>query len=712
VTGPVPPPDGPLLLTTARWRNDVRRYRSFPHGEWAEKPVKKLAHTGHLDQFAYGTDTASTWNLRDLQRCIIAAPHTGVIVVDVDDEQQFLATRTAALVGRAHAVSTRGGGFHVLLDARRVPPDRWPRQGPIAGGDIKSAGWVPVPGSRHHSGEQYQLVPGARIVPATPELVEAILADRADLKDKGEGGGPGGSGGGHDGQVAAATMGMIIRRLRDGWPVGPQLKEDVHAEWATVAVPRDPSDPFTDEDYDRHYGGGLEAALEIIAAERQLVTPDAVTWAQRTGPQQGGTVDPGQAVLAAAQARHELHEHNQGWLHDADVNQLDFTLCVAITGGSAEDDEKPWGIVVGGSSSAKSEDLKMVFGTADARLSDLTAAGLISWMGTGKNMKRTGLLPRLPVPAFVVIEDLAPLLSDTADKRNRSKLIALLRKVYDGEVQRDLGGTPSPLDWQGKVTMLAASTKVIDQQSALLDEAGPRWLLYRGTEATAADRLDGSGRRLSAEQKAEARKAARELAAKVVRNGRIAFGHMELTEHAAGVLGNIAVAVGILRGSVPRDGYGKREIIGIASTEEPYRLAAQLQLLARAALAFGHDEASAVGLARTVALGTVPPDRMKAMEVLCDGRQHSAPEIGRKQDMHRHVAKRALEDLQQLRVTACVNEDADADDPPAGWNRMAKLWELAGTTESGVSAHVIKAALLGTKSRNHPPSPPQYRESR
>jgi len=98
----------------------------------------------------------------------------------------------------------------------------------------------------------------------------------------------------------------------------------------------------------------------------------------------------------AAQVRAGLDEHNRTWLHDPDASQLDFTLCVAVTGGSPDEGEKLWGIVVGGSSSAKSEDIRMVFGVADAKLSDLTAAGLISWMTTGKSMKRTGLLTPMP----------------------------------------------------------------------------------------------------------------------------------------------------------------------------------------------------------------------------------------------------------------------------------------------------------------------------
>jgi hypothetical protein len=144
-----------------------------------------------------------------------------------------------------------------------------------------------------------------------------------------------------------------------------------------------------------------------------------------------------------------------------------------------------------------------------------------------------------------------------------------------------------------------------------------------------------------------------------------------------------------MRGNVPRSGYGKREIDGIASTEEPWRLEAQLQLLARAAMAFGRTEEEAVTLARSVALGTVPPDRMRVLKVLADGKQHNASRTGKETGMDRGVVTRALEDLQQLGVTECVNEDPDSDEGgPMEWGQP-KLWQYAGTTEAKLCARVI-----------------------
>ena len=144
--------NSPLLLTTARFVN--RQVNGGP------KCSKVLAHTGPLTQFRYGTDTPSTWAHRDgdgpQQIAVICTPQSGLIVIDVDDPELFATTSTARLVSVADAWCTRGAGFHIPVDARHIPHERWPRQGPIPGGDIKSNGWVPMPGSLHYGGQEYR----------------------------------------------------------------------------------------------------------------------------------------------------------------------------------------------------------------------------------------------------------------------------------------------------------------------------------------------------------------------------------------------------------------------------------------------------------------------------------------------------------------------------------------------------------------------------
>ncbi len=113
-----------------------------------------------------------------------------------------------------HCHGVEPAGPAVLVDGRCIPYELWPRQGPVFGGDIKSNGWVPVPGSEHFSGDLYEPVisPGniTRVVIATPEMIADIAADRADC-DATMAGQPGLNGQGNPGGDAGSSRQPDLR---------------------------------------------------------------------------------------------------------------------------------------------------------------------------------------------------------------------------------------------------------------------------------------------------------------------------------------------------------------------------------------------------------------------------------------------------------------------------------------------------------------------
>jgi hypothetical protein len=275
----------PLKLTTARWFNHEARSSGrdrstgYPIKRWS----KVLAHTGSYEQFRYGSDTPSEWRSYSgkriyRQRAIVCSVWTGVIGIDVDDEAEYMTTELARHIRREQAISTRGSGWHALIDARTVPASLWPpKQCEIRGAnglhaaDVKSRGFLPVPGSWHYSEEQYEPVlhPGGmlHIVQATPEIMAAIAAGQQAPSSDGNGhGSGGGNGGGHDGEVAATVLSNILRGL---------TKEQCYQEWLKIAIPHDPDDPFTAADFERHYGdenrGALARARQIQRADAALI---------------------------------------------------------------------------------------------------------------------------------------------------------------------------------------------------------------------------------------------------------------------------------------------------------------------------------------------------------------------------------------------------------------------------------------------------------
>ena len=99
----------PLRPTTARWVNRKRAIRDAHDGQTRERWSKVLAHKGGYGS-PHGTDTPSDPS-GPLQVCFVCSPWSGMIAVDVDDEQAYRATRTAQHIRREHALTTRGGGF-------------------------------------------------------------------------------------------------------------------------------------------------------------------------------------------------------------------------------------------------------------------------------------------------------------------------------------------------------------------------------------------------------------------------------------------------------------------------------------------------------------------------------------------------------------------------------------------------------------------------
>jgi 3'-5' exonuclease len=166
----------PFSFTFGRWFNKLRE-----DGDHAKAPLHKAGFT--YDGFAYGQDYPQEFEPppgTPVQRSLICSTSTFLLAVDVDYPEALPGSATGGLVSLADAVSTRGTHFHAIVDMRGVSEQDWPAQGRTAWGDVKAAGFIPVPGSVHKSGAPYQAAPGwqNRLVRATPELLTALRADR------------------------------------------------------------------------------------------------------------------------------------------------------------------------------------------------------------------------------------------------------------------------------------------------------------------------------------------------------------------------------------------------------------------------------------------------------------------------------------------------------------------------------------------------------
>lgn len=189
------------FFTLARWHNALLRFTKVVGGQKVETEEwrKHISHGGKqwFSNARYGAiypnpgyfvgkcgnALLETHDDHGPQRdghqvAVVCAPGTRLIAVDVDNPERYALSNTAELVTVDDAVCRRGNGWHAYVYVPEHLTHRWPKQGPCGGWDVKSMGFVPLPGSIHHSGETYQPADGEILI-ATEELMDALNEDRA-----------------------------------------------------------------------------------------------------------------------------------------------------------------------------------------------------------------------------------------------------------------------------------------------------------------------------------------------------------------------------------------------------------------------------------------------------------------------------------------------------------------------------------------------------
>jgi hypothetical protein len=671
--GQYPPGWEPLKRTSARWLNKERRVRD-DHGGWYAKYAKVLAHTGPYSQFAYGTDTPSDWPVpkRQLQTAMICSIGSRVIGADVDFLADFAGTRTGQLIGPGDALTRRNEDhFHIVIDARSVPDGDWPRQGPIPGADIKSNGFIPWPGSVHWSGDRYEPVVHengkGRIVPATPELITAINADLADERARrkaewgssggGGGNGGGGNGNGHDGEVAATVLSNILRGL---------TKEQCYAEWLQVAIPHDPDDPFTYDDFERHYGDettGAVAAARRIREEGRMPPEHAAFAAQ---------AEAASAVICA-----EAEAVYARWLHDTDPVPTRIVLAAYVANMALEGDPV-WVMLVGGSGIGKTERITPVTSMPHVVMAS-TVTGEAALLSASPKRERAknatgGLLRQIGDRGVLVVKDFTSVLSMSRDQR--AQVLAAMREIFDGRWDRHYGTDGGQvLSWAGKCGFITGCTTAIDKAHTVLDAMGTRFLFVRLPDANSSE----IGRSALAQVGQEAAMRAELVKATTGLLGSLGSPH-ELHQDVQNWLIPLAAMAAQARSPVMRDYSGEIELVGDA--EAPTRIIKQLGQLWRACGMLGLDEARSWQAVRRAGLDSIPKLRRAVITCLGEcqrdpwGRPIKEPQwqpttaVARAVRHPSRTTRRTLEDL-------AAHGIAERQDERYGDERVTYSWALS-----------------------------------
>ncbi|MFD5828314.1 bifunctional DNA primase/polymerase [Lentzea sp. NPDC060358] len=355
-----------------------------------------------------------------------------------------------------------------------------------------------------------------------------------------------------------------------------------------------------------------------------------------------------------AELRRELVTALRKWLHVNDFAPFWIALGAAVTAVDDDNQEPVWVQVVGASSSGKTEAIKLLKEVQAESLDEITPGGLLTW-AKGKVPKPVGLLTRV-TRGVVTFGDFSTLLAG-AQRGGRDEVFALLRRVFDGEVTRDVqapgGNAPGQLRWQGRLTIISAVTSEIDRQLAFHQALGERWLYVRVPDASRADQRAAA--RKARDRNNGARAEAAELAAEFVRAGQAAHRQVALSDQVLDAIEEVDEVARLGRASVPRSAVGQMEIVGEASVEGAGRLLKQLVTLAHGLTALGFTEDEVIALARRAALDSMPAKRFRCLAGLAAiewrdedkghaGATQLAP-LARAVGLDRRVVRRVLEEL-------------------------------------------------------------------
>ncbi|SFO34881.1 hypothetical protein SAMN05216207_104634 [Pseudonocardia ammonioxydans] len=396
------------------------------------------------------------------------------------------------------------------------------------------------------------------------------------------------------------------------------------------------------------------------------------------------------------------------WLLMPDVVPLVAALAVAVGARDGEGDPA-WLLLISDPSSGKTEIIRLFDAVAEARLDDVTVAGLLSW-SKGRKPHPVGVLTRIR-RGLLTLGDLSTLLAGS-DHGGRDAVYALLRRVADGEVVRDVAApsgaaVPGSLSWSGRIHIIGGATSVIDRYANHTAALGDRWLSCRPHPMTRAQSREAA-RMCRARDLPEHRAHGAKLVAELVATARTRLDNdADLSEPLAALIEDAAQVTAWGRASVPRAAYGRREVEGVATVEAPMRLVRQLDVVARGVLALGLSEQDAAVVVRRLAVDSMPAQRAGVLRALAGCSEPvSTAQVARlageapgARPLHWNVTARALEELSTVGVVDAIVLGGDGSEGPdapatesgtAADGRVSTRWRLADA-----DAEVVRDVMTG-----------------
>jgi hypothetical protein len=331
----------------------------------------------------------------------------------------------------------------------------------------------------------------------------------------------------------------------------------------------------------------------------------------------------------------------------------DLTPVLAVLGATAANylpGDPVWLGLIAPPSSAKTELLNSIAGLPDTvAAATMTPAGLLS--GTPKKQRdkgaKGGLLQQIGKFGILICKDFGSILSMHTE--TRAEVMAALREIYDGSWTRHIGSDGGrTLSWAGKIGLLFAATSVIDSHYSVIGSLGDRFLFCRLATSNPHNQI-ASARKHGGAAVTQMRK---ELAESVARlfAGRSSLLHPMSEYEVEALTPTVALAVR-LRGAVDRD-RRTRELDAVLGAEGAARLWLTLKQTFGGLVSLGIARETALATVRTIALDSVPPQRLAAYRYVqkYSGQDVQTTDVAAELGLPTVTTRRVLEDLAAYRL--------------------------------------------------------------
>jgi hypothetical protein len=244
--------------------------------------------------------------------------------------------------------------------------------------------------------------------------------------------------------------------------------------------------------------------------------------------------------------------------------------------------------------------------------------------------------------AILLAKDFTTVLSMRRDKRG--VILSQLREIHDGMFKRDFGTGETKI-WQGRITVLAAVTPVLDRYYSVFSTLGERFLQVRWHRPDSEEAGDWAIQQQ--EHEPEIREQSREAITPIFQQ--LPAVAPALPKEMRQRLAALAEVVAVGRTHVFRNGFGNREIEYVPEPEANTRVSKGLAALARGIAALhGRAEVAEQDLQDSfrVGLDCLPERRRRIILAAVSREELNAI------DIVRTVREREVEDLAALGILA------------------------------------------------------------